>query len=164
MDGGRFDPVQEHLPAGDPRGCVLVVSDHRPLNFLHAAALCVEGYAVYTAVTCTDVPRVFDQFAVASVDLVAFASLVHGWHHREAETRPAGIPSATDSDWQVRNIRAVVDSIHGRQQRPPRVLVASELIAYNFYDVTADALTAAGIDYHTYPANDPHAIVDFLRQ
>ena len=55
----QLDPVEEHLPDGDPVGTILVVSDYRPLNLGHADALCEAGSAVYTAATCTDVPRLF---------------------------------------------------------------------------------------------------------
>ena len=164
MSGRRLDAVEEHLPAGDRKGCVLVVSDHRPLNLGHAYALCGAGYAVHTAVTCTDVPLIFERFTVGNVDIVAFASVVHGWHHLEAEERPESISRTTDSDWQMRNITAVINSIRSRQESPPKVLVAAELLAYSFYEVTAEALAAAGIEYHLYPANDPHAILEFLRQ
>ena len=140
-----------------------MVSDYRTLNLLHADALSAEGYAVYTATTCTDVPQVFERFAVDELDGVVFASLVHGWHHREGEERPEGIPETSDDEWHTRNIREVVESIRGRQERAPRVLVAAELMRYDFYQVTAEALTAAGIEWHPYPAGDPHSIVDLLR-
>lgn len=140
----------------------MVISDHRRLNLLHAEALCDAGYAVYTAVTCTDVPRLLDQFRVTSVDTVVFASLVHGWHPREAEERPVTVPDETDGDWQVRNIRQFLDTVRGRQRTQPKVLVAVELMGYSFYDVTAEALAVAGIDYQAYPASDPSATVDFV--
>lgn len=155
-------PVDEHLPAGEARGCILVVSDYRLLNLGHASALCGSGYVVYTAVTCTDVPRVFETFQVRDVNLVAFASLVHGWHHDENELRPEAMPDATDDQWQVRNIKQVVDAIRARQSTPPVVLVAIDLLTYRWYDITAEALAAAGIEYHTYSASDPHSILGFL--
>ena len=163
MSGHQLCPIEEHLPPGEPKGCVLVVSDYRPLNLGHAATLCSHGYAVYTAVTCTDVPRVFERYLVGDVDLVAFASLVHGWHHREGETRPMSIPSETDPEWQIRNMREVIDMVCGRQGSPPQVLIAAELLTLSWYAITPDALEAAGVEYQTYPANDPHAILDFLR-
>jgi len=157
------EPVDEYLPRGEPKGVILVVSDYRPLNLGHAASLCLQGYAVYTAVTCTDVPRVFEKFRVGEVDLVVFASLVHGWHHRDAERRPASIPEQTDRQWQTRNIRQVIDTVCNRQHKAPKVLVAADLMTHGWYDVTADALTAAGIQYQTYSAGNPQAIADFLR-
>lgn len=160
----QLDSVAEHLPCGEPKGTVLVVSDYRSLNLGHAAAVSLAGYAVYTAVTCTDVPRVFEQFAVGDVDLIVFASLVHGWHHREAEPRPESMPEQTDHDWQTRNIREVIDVVGGRQGRPPKVLVAIDLMTSDCYDVTADALSAAGVEYQTYSASSPHSIISFLRR
>ena len=139
-----------------------MVSDYRPLNLGHAATLCLHGYAVYTAVTCTDVPRIFEAYSPGPVDVVAFASLVHGWHHGEGEARPADMPAATDPQWQTRNMRAVVDLVEGRQERAPRVLIARELMTYGWYRITADDLATVGLAYETYPANDPHAIVDLL--
>ena len=162
MSGHRLDPIEEHLPQGEPKGCVLVVSDYRPLNLGHAATLCSHGYAVYTAVTCTDVPRVFEMYIVGDVDLVAFASLVHGWHHREGELRPGSIPTETDPEWQIRNIKEVIDIVCGRQGRPPLVLIAVELMTFGWYTITPDVLAAAGVAYQTYPANDPHTILGFL--
>jgi len=158
----RLRPVEEYLPRGSPRGCILVVSDHRPLNLGHAAALCLEGYAVYTAVTCTDVPRVFEGFAVGAVDAIVFASLVHGWHHGEAEGRPKGTPRATDRDWQIRNIAEVVGTVSERQENPPTVLIASELMTFGWYAITPEVLTAAGIEYRTYSVSDPRSIVGLL--
>lgn len=163
MPGDRFGPIEEHLPAGPPHGCVLVVSDYRPLNLGHAFTLCMHGYAVYTAVTCTDVPRIFESYTVGDVDAVVFASLVHGWHHGEGERRPADTPAATDPQWQTRNMRAVVDLVCERQARPPRVLIAVELMTFGWYTITADALAEAGLEYQTYPANNPHAVVALLR-
>ena len=84
----HLEPVNEYLPRGESAGCILVVSDYKLLNLGHASALRKAGYVVYTAVTCTDVPRIFGRYSVASIDLVVFASLVHGWHHQEAEERP----------------------------------------------------------------------------
>lgn len=162
MRRGDVDPVDEYLPRGEVRGCVLVVSDYRLLNLGHAAAVRKAGYAVYTAVTCTDVPRVFETFAVGHIDLTVFASLVHGWHHQEAEDRPQSMPRKTDDRWQTRNIVQVVDTVSARQQTPPKVLVATDLITQSCYDISADALAAAGIEYQTYSASDPTAIVDFL--
>lgn len=162
MCGEHVHPVEEHLPRGAPRGCILVVSDYRLLNLAHAGALCAAGYAVYTAVTCTDVPRVFELYVVGHVDLVAFASLVHGWHHEEDERRPHDIPKATDATWQVRNIKQVIDAICARQKTPPAVLVAVDLLSYSWYDISAEALVAAGIEYQTYSASSPHAILSFL--
>ena len=158
----HVDPVDEHLPRGEVRGCVLVVSDYRLLNLGHATFLSMAGYAVYTAVTCTDVPRVFKRFHVGDIDLVVFASLVHGWHHEEAEGRPEGMPEATDREWHTRNLRQVLDLIAARQQTPPRVLVATDLLNYRCYDITPEALAAAGIEYHTYSAGDPPSILRFL--
>ena len=155
-------PVDEHLPSGEPKGCILVVSDYRPLNLGHAVVLCAGGYAVYTAVTCTDVPRVFEIFTVPAVDAIAFASLVHGWHHREAEGRPDGIPQNTDDEWQTRNMGEAIKLVSGRQQSPPAVLIAVELIAGGWYSITPESLTAAGIDYQTYSASDPHSILGLL--
>jgi len=156
-------PVEEHLPRGAARGCILVVSDYRLLNLGHASTLSMAGYAVYTAVTCTDVPRVFEQFTVNSVDLVVFASVVHGWHHEEAERRPKDIPAATDREWQTRNIKQVIDTVAARQQTPPKVLVATDLLDYACYDISADALAAAGIEYQTYSAGDPRSVMGFLQ-
>ncbi len=156
-------PVEQHLPRQEPRGNVLVVSDYRPLNLGHAAGLVREGYAVYTAVTCTDVPRVFERFAVESIDLVVFASLVHGWHHGEAEERPEGIPETTDADWQIRNIVEAIESIHQRQGKRPPVLIAEELMTYGWYQITAEGLAAAGVEFQTYSASNPQGIVDFIR-
>lgn len=163
MSGGRHDPVEVHLPRGTPKGCVLVVSDHRPLNLGHAATLCTHGYAVYTAVTCTDVPRLFEACEVGEVDLIVFASIVHGWHHLEGEERPENAPQKTDPDWQVKNLRAVIDMVSERQERPPRALVAVELMAFGWYAITAEALEEAGIAYGTYSVSNPRAILEFLR-
>ena len=157
------DPVNEHLPKGEPRGCVLVVSDNRLINLSHAAALSAAGYAVYTAVTCTDVPRVFERFSTGNVDLIVFASLVHGWHHLEAERRPDDIPAETDARWQMRNIVQVVDAVCSRQDRPPRVLVATDLISHDCYNISRDALNAAGVDVNTYSASNPPSIIGFLQ-
>jgi hypothetical protein len=156
-------PVEEHLPRGELKGCILVVSDYRPLNLGHAAALCAGGYAVYTAVTCTDVPRVFDIFIVPAVDAIAFASLVHGWHHREAEGRPDALPEDTDEQWQTRNMAEVIKLVSGRQKSPAAVLIAVELTRCGWYSITPEALTAAGIDYQTYSASDPHTILELLQ-
>lgn len=161
MDGA-LDAVGEYLPDGDRRGSILVVSDHRPLNLLHADALCAHGYAVYTAITCTDVPRLLERFGVQRVDAVAFASLVHGWHHREGEECPGGEATATAAQWQTRNIGDVVTRIRRLQVIAPRVLVAEELIRYGFYDVGADALAAAGIEYAIYSASDPCTMLGAL--
>ncbi|MBM3498637.1 MAG: hypothetical protein FJX74_08180 [Armatimonadetes bacterium] len=162
MPGAHVDPVERHLPKCEPRGTILVISDYRPLNLGHAAALVRRGYAVYTAVTCTDVPRVFERFDVGQVDLVVFASLVHGWHHREAEARPAGIPEATDGDWQTRNMVQALEAIGGRQGTCPRALIALELMEYGWYKITAETLAAAGIDFQTYSVSNPQGIVQFM--
>jgi len=155
--------VDEHLPDGEPAGTVLVVSDYRPLNLGHAYALCSRGYAVYTAVTCTDVTRVFETFVVGDVDAIVFPSLVHGWHHREAEGRPEGIPEETDREWQTRNLREAIEIVAARQENRPKVVIAREMLTPGWYDTTADALAAAAVEYRTYPAGDPHSIVDLLR-
>ncbi|MFW6438311.1 MAG: hypothetical protein ACOCZ7_04775 [Armatimonadota bacterium] len=157
------DPIAEHLPRGEIRGRVLVVSDYRLLNLSHAAAVCAAGYAVYTAVTCTDVPRVFERFDIDRIDLIAFASLVHGWHHEEAEERPEGMPTNTDSRWQIRNILQVVEIVASRQDTPPIVLVATDLIAHECYNISRDALEEAGVAVHTYSASNPPSIVKFLQ-
>jgi len=157
-----IDPIAEHLPKGEVRGRVLVVSDYRLLNLSHAAAICAAGYVTYTAVTCTDVPRIFERFNVNCIDLIAFASLVHGWHHQEAEDRPASMPSTSDARWQIRNILEVVEMVAARQQTPPIVLVATDLIAHECYNISRDALDEAGIDVHTYSASNPPSIIAFL--
>ena len=162
MSGIHLGPVDEHLPEGEPRGCVLVISDYRSLNLGHAYALCSEGYAVYTAVTCTDVARVFEMYAVGDVDAVVFPSLVHGWHHMEAEARPDGISQETDREWQTRNLREVIDIVAARQAKPPKVLIAREMLTPGWYDTTAEALEAAGLAYQTYSAGDPYSIADLL--
>ena len=161
---GPLRSVDEHLPRGEPRGCILVVSDYRPLNRGHAAALCAKGYAVYTAVTCTDVPRVFETFAVGAVEAIAFASLVHGWHHREAEGRPDGIPQKTDEDWQTRNMGEVIKLVSRRQKSPPAVLIAVELITCGGYNISPETLMVAGINYQTYSAGDPWSISGLLQR
>jgi len=163
MVSEHAQPVEEHLPRGEAQGCILVVSDYRLLNLGHASALSLAGYAVYTAVTCTDVPRVFEQFEVGDVDLIVFASVVHGWHHEEAERRPEDIPAATDNQWQTRNIRQVIDTVAARQQTPPGILVATDLLDYSCYDISADALADAGIEYQTYSAGDPRSVLGFLQ-
>lgn len=163
MSGDHFDSIEEHLPQGPPRGCILIVSDYRPLNLGHASTLCMHGYAVHTAVTCTDVPRVFETYTVGHLDLVVFASLVHGWHHRDGERRPGSIPEASDPEWQTRNMRAVIDLVCERQVSPPTVLIAAELLTFGWYRITAEDLAAIGVEYRTYSASDPHAILDFLR-
>lgn len=164
MDPEVAEPVGEHLPTQPPKGHVLVVSDYRLLNLGHAATLCAAGYAVYTAVACTDVHRIFEQFRVPDLDLVAFISLVHGWHHQEDEGRPHGITSDTDPQWQVRNIKHVIDTIHARQQKRPIVLIASDLLRNNWYDITAQNLAAAGVEYHTCSASDPYSLLEFLKR
>ncbi|MEN6547441.1 MAG: hypothetical protein ABFE07_15520 [Armatimonadia bacterium] len=155
--------IDEHLPKDEPKGHILVVSDHRPLNLGHAATLCRYGYCVYTAITCTDVLRVLGRYSIGDVDLVVFPSVVHGWHHQEGEQRPPGMSPATDRQWQTRNMRAVVDLVCGRQERPPRVLIARELMTFGWYEITADALAEAGLEYGTYSAGNPHAILDFVQ-
>jgi len=89
-------------------------------------------------VTCTDVPRIFEKYAVGDLDLVVFTSLVHGWHHREGEGRPGSIPAATDPEWQVRNMREVIDVVCWWQGSPPGVLIAADLITLDWYSITAD--------------------------
>jgi hypothetical protein len=130
---------------------------------MYAAILCPHGYAVYTAVTCTDVATVCERYEVGDVDLVVFASVVHGWHDQEEERRPAGTPQASDAEWQVRNLRAVIDTVCKRQASPTRVLIAAELMTFGWYKITAEALEAAGVEYQTYSASHPDAIVDILR-
>jgi hypothetical protein len=159
----QVDPVNEFLPEVKPRGHVLVVSDYRSLNVGHAAALCKAGYAVYTAVTCTDVPRVYESFDVEQIDLIAFASLVHGWHHREAEERPPGLPMESDAEWQTRNILQVVDLVSRRQQSPPKVLIATDLVDYECYSVSKCALEQAGLKIQTYSAGNPPSILRLLQ-
>ena len=155
-------PVDEYLPNAESQGAILVVSDYRLLNLGHASALCRAGYSVYTAVTCSDVPRVFERFSVGDIDLVVFASLVHGWHHREAEKRPADIPPGTDMMWHTRNVAQVVETVRSRQDPPPKVLIASDLLMYDHYDVSEDALSAAGIEYETYSASNPLSVTGLL--
>jgi hypothetical protein len=162
MSSDRRSPIAEHLPRGEPSGRVLVISDYRRLNLGHAALLCTHGYAVYTAVTCTDVSRIFEAYTVEGFDLIVFASLVHGWHHREGEKRPEGTPAATDPEWHTRNMREVISIVSGRQGYPPRVLIAADLMTSGWYTITADALEAVGVECHTYPASDPKAILDSL--
>lgn len=162
MRDEMLNSVEQHLPEGEVLGRIVVVSDYRLLNFGHASALRRAGYAVYTAVTCTDVPRIFDSFSVDHIDLIAFASLVHGWHHQEAEDRPESIPPKTDIQWHTRNFLHVVEAINARQQSPPKVIIAKDLIAHDRYDISEDALMKAGICYETYAANNPPSIVGFL--
>lgn len=162
MRNDDIHPVDEHLPSGEVAGCILVVSDYRPLNLAHASALCRAGFAVYTTVTCTDVARVFEQFAVDTVDLIAFASVVHGWHHQREEDRPDELPHATDDQWQVRNMRHVIDLVSARQAKAPVVSVASDLLVYKWYEVNAASLAAAGIDYQIYSASRPHELIGLL--
>ena len=159
----HVNPVDEHLPKGEVRGRVLVISDYRPLNLAHAAAVCAAGYAVYTAVTCTDVPRIYERFAVGHIDLIAFASLVHGWHHDEAEERPLEMPAHTDVKWQIRNMLQVVETVSLRQHTGPKVLVATDLMSYDYYSISRDALEAAGVDINTYSAGNPPSIIGFLK-
>jgi len=162
MLSDHVHPVDEHPARGDVRGHVLVISDYKLLNLSHAAALCAAGYTVYTAVTCTDVPRIYERFDVGHIDLIVFASLVHGWHHEEAEARPPDMPVRTDVKWQIRNILQVVSTVSSRQQNPPKVLVATDLIAYDCYSISRDALEEAGVDVSTYSAGNPPSIVGFL--
>ncbi len=159
----HVDPVDEHLPKGEVQGRVLVVADYRLLNLAHAAAVCAAGYAVYTAVTCTDVPRIYERFTVDHIDLIVFASLVHGWHHEAAEERPLEMPVQTDVKWQIRNILQVVETVSLRQQTRPKVLVATDLISHECYSISRDALEAAGIDVSTYSAGNPPSIIGFLK-
>lgn len=163
MHTEQVDPVDRFLPEGKPRGHVLVVSDYRSLNIAHAAALCKAGYAVYTAVTCTDVPRVYESFDVGQIELIAFASLVHGWHHEEAEERPRGLPMESDTEWQTRNILQVVELVRRRQQAPPKVLVATDLVDYECYSVSKSALEQGGIEIQTYSAGNPPSILRLLQ-
>lgn len=163
MAVSRCGPIEEHRPQGEPRGCILVVSDYRPLNLGHAATLSAHGYTTYTAVTCTDVPRLFEQYAVGAVEVIVFASVVHGWHHREGEGRPSSPAASSDAEWQTRNMRAVVDLVCERQASRPRVLVAEELMNFGWYRITPEALARVGLEYQTYSACDPHAIVDLLQ-
>ncbi|HCA45878.1 MAG TPA: hypothetical protein DEP45_00595 [Armatimonadetes bacterium] len=159
----QLEPVSEYLPRGDVVGCVVVVSDYKLLNLGHASALRKAGYVVYTAVTCTDVPRIYVRYSVGQVDLVVFASLVHGWHHQEAEERPEEIPPATDIRWHTRNILQVIETVSSKQQLPPRVLIATDLIEYDCYQVSGDALALAGVEFDTYSATNPPSIVRYLQ-
>ncbi|MEN6346494.1 MAG: hypothetical protein ABFE16_14435 [Armatimonadia bacterium] len=163
MPRARKESVEEHLPSGELKGCLLVVSDHRSLNVGHAYCLCSAGYAVYTAVTCTDVPRVLERFCVGPIDAIVFASKVHGWHHREAERRPESIPQESDDEWQTRNLKEVIAIVCARQANRPTVIIAEELLTPGWYDTTQEALAAAGIEYQTYSAGDPHGILACLR-
>ncbi len=140
-----------------------MVSDYRPLNIGHAATLCRHGYTVYTAVTYTDVSRIFSKYDPGEMDLVVFPPLVHGWHHQEGERRPPDISPSTGSDWQIRNMTMIIDTVCTRQDRLPAILIAAELMICGWYRITADDLASAGLDYQTYSAGDPHAIVDFMR-
>lgn len=162
MHARELGPINEYLPIVESQGNVLVVSDYRMLNLGHATALCKGGYAVYTAVTCSDVPRVFETFGIANIGTVVFASLVHGWHHQEGEERPASIPPKTDVKWHTRNFAQVVETIVFRQGTPPRVLIADDLITHDWYDISRDALVAADISYQTYAASNPYAIVGLV--
>ena len=56
----------------------------------------------------------------------------------------------------------MVDIITARQQIPPKILVATDLLNYTCYPITAETLAAAGIEYETYSAGDPPSIVGFL--
>ena len=159
----HLEPVNEYLPRGESAGCILVVSDYKLLNLGHASALRKAGYVVYTAVTCTDVPRIFGRYSVASIDLVVFASLVHGWHHQEAEERPEGIPPATDVQWHTRNILQVIETVSSRQTSPPRVLIATDLMEDDCYEGSGDDLAMAGVAYDTYSAPNPPSIVGYLQ-
>lgn len=162
MHTRELGPVNEYLPKIESQGTILVVSDYRLLNLGHASALCRAGYSVYTAITCSDVPRVFERFEVGDIDMVVFASLVHGWHHQEAEERPANIPPKTDVKWHTRNFAQVVETVASRQNLPPRVLIADDLIVHDCYDINEDALAADGIEYETYSASNPQSVTDFL--
>ena len=162
MHTRELGPVNEYLPRVEPQGSILVVSDYRLLNLGHATALCRTGYSVYTAITCSDVPRVFERFEVSEIDMVVFASLVHGWHHQEAEERPANIPPKTDVKWHTRNFAQVVETIVSRQDTPPKVLIANDLITHDCYDINEDALAVAGIEYETYSASNPQSLTEFL--
>ncbi len=162
MQARELGPVNEYLPRVESQGTILVVSDYRLLNLGHATALCRTGYSVYTAITCSDVPRVFDRFEVGDIDMVVFASLVHGWHHQEAEERPANIPPKTDVKWHTRNFAQVVESIRSRQQSSPKVMIAHDLITHDCYDINDDALAAAGIEYEIYSASNPQSLTGFL--
>lgn len=164
MRNEQLAPVDQHLPPGEILGCILVISDYRLLNLGHASALRRAGYAVYTAVTCTDVPRVFETFAVDHIDLIAFASLVHGWHHQEAEQRPSEIPEDTDGQWHTRNILNVVEIVNSRQQSPAKVLVATDLLEHDCYEITAGSLKAAGVQFESYSASNPTTIVGHLQR
>ncbi|MGI5818089.1 MAG: hypothetical protein ACOX9R_08320 [Armatimonadota bacterium] len=162
MHTRELGPVNEYLPEIKSQGTILVVSDYRLLNLGHASALCKAGYSVYTAITCSDVPRVFDRFKVGSIDMVVFASLVHGWHHWEGEERPPTIPPKTDVKWHTRNFAEVVETIVSRQAPPPKVMIAYDLIKHDCYDINEDALAAAGVKYETYSANNPRSLPEFL--
>ncbi len=155
--------IREYLPQGEPRGRLLIVSDYRPLNLGHAAVLCLEGFVVYTVVTCTDVPRLYERYSVTDLDLIVFASLVHGWHHQEGEKRPPGISPDTDFCWQVRNMQAVIDLVNTRQPARPQIIIAEELMTYGWYQITSEALLAAGIEYQTYSASAPQTIVQLFK-
>jgi len=159
----HVEAVAEHLPRGEVRGRILVISDYRLLNLGHAVALSTAGYVVYTAVTCTDVPRVFAAFSVGHLDAVVFASLVHGWHHEEAERRPTDVPHTSDEEWQTRNIIQVIHTVTARQQIPPKILIATDLLGYTCYDINAESLAAAGIEYDIYSAGDPPSILRYLQ-
>lgn len=162
MRNENVKPIEQHLPQGEMQGCVLVVSDYRLLNLVHAAALCKSGYVVYTAVTCTDVPRIYESYPVDEIDLIASASLVHGWHHQEAEERPHELSAQTDPEWQTRNVLQVVELVSGRQATPPRVIIATDLVDYDCYSISRSALADGGIEIHTYSASNPPSIIGFL--
>ena len=162
MDFLQPEPVEEYLPEGEPRGCVLVVSDLQGFHVTHAAALCLAGYAVYTALTCTDVPRVYEALGVAHIDLVAFVSLGHGGHGETAEERAPDMPTHTDAKWQSNSILQAVDTVSFIQQAPPKVFLATDLISQDCISISRDALKAAGIHVDTYSARNAFSIVGFL--
>ena len=79
------------------------------------------------------------------------------------EMSPEGIPLATDVQWHTRNILQVIETVSSRQTSPPRVLIATDLIEYDCYEVSGDDLAMAGVAYDTYSATNPPSIVGYLQ-
>ena len=162
----QLDSIEKYPAEGEEKGIILVIADYRSLNVLHGSVLSNQGYTTYTAITCSDIPRIFEKYKdeIAKIDCVVFASLVHGWHHQEGERRPKDLSEKTDEEWQTRNIKNVIKRIQNRQKKSLLVLIAGGLIECWWYQVSEESLKKAGIKYVKYPDSDPTKIIEILEE
>lgn len=142
---------------------MLVLSDYRTLNRAHVEFLRLHGYSAIAAITYTDAMKVLaDAPGDLQICAIVVASKVHGWHHREGEQQPSGIPAAVES-WQMDNVKGIFDLVVRHQQTPPLLFVAHDLIETDWYHVTAEGLTALGLEYQVYHSGDLSAVVAALK-